>query len=136
MTAAQPSPTAQSSTPPLPPHSKAEPAPALARETRPDDARNSSDARAADISRILGLLVPVSVMLADRPMPVEQILKLNVGTIVEFDVPFDSELILEVADRPVGRGLAVKVGENFGLRVTQIGNVETRINALRGCRAS
>jgi flagellar motor switch protein FliN/FliY len=92
--------------------------------------------RTADLSRILGLYVPVSVMLADREMPVEQILKMNVGTIIEFDVPFDSELVLEVADRPIGRGLAVKLGENFGLRVTQIGNVESRIIAMRGRRSA
>jgi len=57
---------------------------------------------------------------------------MTVGTIVEFEVPFDTELALQVADRTIGRGQAVKVGENFGLRITNIASVPTRIDALGG----
>jgi len=88
--------------------------------------------RATNLPRILGLNVPVSVMLADRLMPIDAILRMNVGTIIEFDVPFDSELVLEVADLPIGRGHAVKVGENFGLRITNIGSLKDRIHAMGG----
>jgi flagellar motor switch protein FliN/FliY len=95
-------------------------------------ARPSDLPRAPDLSRILGLYVPVSVMLADRLMSIESILKMNVGTIIEFDVAFDSELVLEVADHPIGHGMAIKVGENFGLRITRVGSVEDRIHAMGG----
>ncbi len=88
--------------------------------------------REPELRRILDLSVPVTVILADRAMPVEDILKLTVGTIIEFEVPFDSELVLQAADRPIGRGQAVKVGENFGLRITHVGPVRDRIDALRG----
>jgi flagellar motor switch/type III secretory pathway protein FliN len=57
---------------------------------------------------------------------------MTVGTIVEFEVPFDSELALQVANRTIGRGQAVKVGENFGLRITSIEPVPKRIDALGG----
>lgn len=85
---------------------------------------------AAGVARILALTVPVTVKLAERPMSVESILEIAIGTIVEFDVPFDSELILEVANHPIGTGLAVKIGENFGLRVSRIGTVPERISAM------
>ena len=85
-----------------------------------------------EIKRILGLCVPVSVVLAERDMPVESILRIASGTIIEFEVPFDSELTLQVANRSVGAGQAVKVGENFGLRVTRIGTMGDRIGALGG----
>lgn len=83
-----------------------------------------------DISRILGLSVPVAVILTQRNMTVESLLEITVGTIIEFDMSFDAELSLRVGDQVVGRGQAVKIGENFGLRITQINSVEERIDAM------
>lgn len=83
-----------------------------------------------DISRILGLSVPVAVILTQRNMTVESLLEITVGTIIEFDMSFDAELSLRVGDQVVGRGQAVKIGENFGLRITQINSVENRIDAM------
>lgn len=85
-----------------------------------------------DLRRILGLSLPVTVTLAERDMAVEMILAIRVGTILEFDVLFDAELTLCVSNRSIGQGHAVKVGENFGLRVTTIETVEDRIEALGG----
>jgi flagellar motor switch/type III secretory pathway protein FliN len=85
-----------------------------------------------EIRRILGLSVPVSVSLAERDMPIKSILSLTVGSIIEFNIPFDADLTLRVANQPIGRGQAVKVGENFGLRMTSINDVHERIEALAG----
>lgn len=74
----------------------------------------------------------MSVTLAKRYMPIETVLQITVGTIIEFNVPFDAELILSVANSEIGKGQAVKIGENFGLRITQIGTVPDRIDALGG----
>lgn len=101
-----------------------------AQATSPPSSPASQEPRKLDLSRILGLYVQVSVMLADRQMTIESILKINVGTIIEFDVPFDSELTLEVNGHPTGFGQAVKVGENFGLRVSTVGSVNSRIAAM------
>lgn len=89
---------------------------------------------APDVRRILNLSVPVSVVLAERNLTIESVLQFTVGSIVEFDVPFDAELVLQAADRPIGAGLAVKVGENFGLRLSRIGTIRERIDALAGRR--
>ena len=88
--------------------------------------------RNPNVNRILGMSVPLTVKLAEREMTVEAILEFSVGTIVEFEVPFDYELMLEVAGQTIGYGQAVKVGEKFGLRVSRIGTVAQRINALAG----
>jgi len=88
------------------------------------------DAPRTDIRRILGLSVPVSVILAERDMCIEMILATKVGTIIEFDVPFDAELTLQVANQAIGGGYAVKVGENFGLRVTRTGSIAERVEAM------
>lgn len=85
-----------------------------------------------DVSKILGLTVPISVILTQRNMTVESLLEITVGTIVEFDMSFDAELAMQVANQTIARGQAVKIGENFGLRITQINSVSERIDAMGG----
>lgn len=85
-----------------------------------------------DLRRILGLRVPVSVRLAERQMNVESILEIGVGTIIEFDIPVESELTLLVSSHVIGKGHAVKCGENFGLNVSHVGSVHDRIDAMGG----
>jgi flagellar motor switch protein FliN/FliY len=96
------------------------------------NAPRANSVRTVDIERILGIEVPVSVTLAERDMSIRAILDMKVGTIVEFDVAFDSDLLLLAADCYIGSGQAVKVGENFGLRISRIGTVKHRIGALAG----
>lgn len=72
------------------------------------------------LQRIDPVQVPVIVQLAERSMPLDQILKFVVGTIVEFEKPADAELDLVVNNISVGTGNAVKCGERFGLRVISI----------------
>jgi len=85
-----------------------------------------------DLSRILRLSVPVMVVLAEQEMAIKSILEISAGTIVEFSVPFDAELELRVANQTIGRGNAIKIGENFGLRITAIDSVSRRVDAMSG----
>jgi flagellar motor switch protein FliN/FliY len=88
------------------------------------------DPAPSELARILGISVPVSVTLAQRPMTIEAIMAIAVGTILEFDVPADSDLTLYVGNQPIATGKAVKVGENFGIRLSQVGTVRDRIGAM------
>ena len=83
-----------------------------------------------EIARILGISVPISVTLAERPFSLESLTAITVGTILEFETSADAELTLYAASQPVGKGVAVKVGENFGLQVTRIGTLRERIDAF------
>ncbi len=84
------------------------------------------------VRRILKLSVPLVIRLARRPMSVREILRIDPGTILEFDRTVDCELDLMINNCLIGSGIAVKVGENFGLRITRIGDVEQRIHSLVG----
>ncbi|HEY3244319.1 MAG TPA: FliM/FliN family flagellar motor C-terminal domain-containing protein [Phycisphaerae bacterium] len=83
-----------------------------------------------ELARLLHVQVPLSVKLAERDLTIESILRLNVGSVLEFERRSDSELELVVADQPIGAGQAVKIGENFGLRITRIGTPGQRIRAM------
>ena len=88
--------------------------------------------RPANIDRVLRLQVPVIVRLAERCMPLTEILNLTSGAIIEFSKPADAELDLLINNKCIGHGRAVKVGENFGLRIMRVGSVQDRIDAMRG----
>ncbi len=94
--------------------------------------QEGADAEGVDprVSRILRIRVPLMVVLARRKMAVHEILNVCTGAIIEFDKPFDEELELLVNERPLASGHAVKIGENFGLRITHIGDVRSRIDAM------
>jgi len=82
------------------------------------------------LRNLLSLAVPITVILAERDMNIESILATKVGTIIEFDVPFDSDLVLYVANETIAHGQAAKIGENFGIRITAIQSIKDRVNAL------
>ena len=63
-------------------------------------------------------------------MPLSEILNLTSGAIIEFEKSSDGELDLLINNKCIGHGQAVKVGENFGLRITDIGSVQERIRAM------
>ena len=83
-----------------------------------------------DINTILKLSVPVIVQLGEREMSCDDILALGPGAIIELDRSSSDELDLLVNNRQVAKGVAVKVGENFGIRVSSIGTPEQRIEAM------
>lgn len=83
-----------------------------------------------ELRRILRMRVPVLVNLAERDVSLHSVLRWTPGSIIEFDKPADSDLQLVIANKPIGSGHAVKVGENFGLRVTVIDDVTDRILAM------
>ncbi|MCK4661046.1 MAG: FliM/FliN family flagellar motor switch protein [Phycisphaerae bacterium] len=83
-----------------------------------------------ELRRILKMHVPVIVELAEQAMSVSAILKLNSGSILEFERSADAELELLVNNKVIGFGQAVKVGENFGLRITRLCEVREAIKAL------
>lgn len=85
---------------------------------------------AGNVTRILRMKVPLKVRLAHRRMRMSDIMQLTAGAILEFEHNVESELELLVNNKCVGTGEAVKIGENFGLKVRYIGDVRQRIATL------
>ncbi len=88
-----------------------------------------------DVPTILTLEVPIIVRLGERTMNVRQVVDLVPGSIIELPKNADAELDLLVNNKQIGCGHAVKVGENFGLRLAYVGNLRERIEALGGAAA-
>lgn len=84
----------------------------------------------ADLDTILRIEVPVIVQIASRRMPAEEIAGLSPGAILELPKEADEPLDVLVNNRPIGRGAAVKVGENFGVAINEIRDLQSRIAAM------
>jgi flagellar motor switch protein FliN len=83
-----------------------------------------------ELQRILHLSVPIIVRLAERKLNVNEVMRLGNGAIIEFFKNSDEPLELLINNKVIALGETVKVGENFGLRLTQIGDVKQVIQSL------
>jgi flagellar motor switch/type III secretory pathway protein FliN len=75
---------------------------------------------------LLKIEANVAVTLAHQDLPVERILQFVPGVMIQFEKPCDTPLCLEIDGNRIAEGEVVKVGDKFGLRITEICNREER----------
>ncbi|HUO07144.1 MAG TPA: FliM/FliN family flagellar motor switch protein [Phycisphaerae bacterium] len=85
-----------------------------------------------EVHRLLAIEVPVIVRLGMRRLTVGEVMRLGVGAIIEFNKSAEEELDLLANNKEIGKGHAVKVGENFGVKISSIGTVKETIRKLGG----
>lgn len=83
-----------------------------------------------DIKSIMALEVPFVVVLGERPQLINSIRNWIPGSIIELAKVAEEDLDIRINNRPIGQGSAVKVGENFGVKINFIGDPIERINAM------
>lgn len=86
----------------------------------------------SDIRSILKLEVPLIVRIAERSMHVDEVVQWVPGMIIEMAKSADEELELLVNNVTIGVGSAVKITENFGIRISFVGDLRERIGAISG----
>jgi len=80
---------------------------------------------------LLQVRVPVSVTLAAKKQPVKQILELAPGSLIHFNKTCDQLVDVWVGEQRIAQGIAVKVGERFGLCVDHLVPPAQRLQALK-----
>src|SRR5262245_46071557 len=90
---------------------------------------------ASDVRSILNLELPLIVLLGERQTKVGEVTAWVPGAILELPKHAEEELQILVNNKVIGTGVAVKVGENFGVRITYIGDLKDRIKAMGGSEA-
>ncbi len=85
---------------------------------------------------LLKIAVPVRVVLAEKKESVQDVVELAPGTIIKFSKSCEETLHLFVGDQQVAEGEAVKVGDKFGFRVTQMTLPDEHFLKLRPKQAS
>ncbi len=80
---------------------------------------------------LLKIRVPVSVTLARKKQRASQVMELCPGAIIQFDRSCEEALDLEVGGHRIAMGEAVKVGDKFGLRITEMVQCDERFVPVR-----
>jgi flagellar motor switch protein FliN len=80
---------------------------------------------------LLKIMVPVVVTLAEKKQSLGQIVEMGPGMIIQFEKSCEELLELEVGDRKIAAGEAVKVGDKFGLRIAGIVMPEERFKPVK-----
>jgi flagellar motor switch/type III secretory pathway protein FliN len=69
---------------------------------------------------LLRIQADVTVVLAQQPIAVDRVLHFVPGVMIQFDKDCESPLSLEIDGQKVAEGEVVKVGDKFGLRITEV----------------
>ena len=75
---------------------------------------------------LLRIEADVAVTLAHQQLPVERILQFVPGVMIQFEKSCETPLTIEIDGNAVAEGEVVKVGDKFGLRITEISSCEER----------
>jgi len=86
----------------------------------------------SSLGRILAMNIPVIVKITEKRMTVGSILKFKIGNMISFDKDAYQHVDLMVNNCTIGLGQTVKIGEKFGLKITQIGDITHTIKSLGG----
>ncbi|MBL4645611.1 MAG: flagellar motor switch protein FliN [Hyphomicrobiales bacterium] len=85
--------------------------------SRPDTVETKG---AADLEKLFDVPVKVSAILGRAKMPVSELLKLDVGSVVELDRKVGEAIEIYVNNRLVARGEVVLVENKLGVTMTEI----------------
>jgi flagellar motor switch protein FliN/FliY len=85
-----------------------------------DGANPTGEKTAGDLEAVFDVPVRISVVLGRTRIPVAQLLKMDVGTVVELDRQVGEAVEIYVNDRLVARGEIVLVESRLGVTMTEI----------------
>ncbi|GIL17683.1 MAG: hypothetical protein BroJett040_14340 [Oligoflexia bacterium] len=92
---------------------------------------SSGDEFDKSLQMIMDIPLRVTVELGRAKMPVNDLLKLTQGSVVELNKLAGEPMEVLVNDKMIARGEAVVVNEKFGIRLTDIISTKERVEQLK-----
>ena len=84
----------------------------------------------SNLKSIMRIEVPLIVVLGERSMEMAGVRQWVPGSIIELPISADEDLEVRINNRRIASGSAVKLGENFGVRLTTALGQTERIEAM------
>jgi flagellar motor switch protein FliN/FliY len=82
---------------------------------------NTNDPARVDYWKsLLKIEVSMAVLLAQRTMPVDRILQITPGMMLQFDKNCETPMSVEVDGHPIANCEVVKVGDRFGVKLLEV----------------
>jgi flagellar motor switch protein FliN len=95
----------------------------------PDLSASTTTGASGSIDMLMDVDLEVKIELGRTDMPIEDVLRLKKGSVVELDKLAGDPVDILVNDRPVARGEVLVVNDNFCVRVTEILDPEAGLKA-------
>jgi flagellar motor switch protein FliN len=89
---------------------------------RPGGTVTASPTLPHTLELLLDVRINVSVEVGRVEMPVRQVMELSPGAVIELERSASEPVEIYANGRCIGRGEVVVVGEQFGVRVTELGS--------------
>lgn len=83
------------------------------------------------ISRILDIPIEITAVLGKTRMPLNEILELGKGSLVELDTLENQEVEILVNGKKIAYGQGVISQQNFGIKITSVLESEELVNSLK-----
>ena len=83
------------------------------------------------ISRILDIPIEITAVLGKTRMPLNEILELGKGSLVELDTLENQEVEILVNGKKIAYGQVVISQQNFGIKITEVLEPEDLVNSLK-----
>jgi flagellar motor switch protein FliN len=83
-----------------------------------------------NIDLLLDVELPIAVSFGEAEMPLKDILKLGVGSVIELDKSLNDPVTVIVNRKPIARGEVVMVDGNYGVRILEVESTADRIRSL------
>ena len=71
------------------------------------------------MSSLKGVKVEISVVLGKAVLPMQQLLRMGRGAVIELDAKQSDEVWILANNRPIARGEIVVQGEKIGVSITE-----------------
>jgi flagellar motor switch protein FliN/FliY len=110
-------------------NSKAADQPSAARDAVPAEGQPANTSPGIEL--LLDVELEATLRFGCRELPLEEILDLGPGDVVQLDRHVSDPVDLIVGDKIVARGEVVLVNGNFGLRVTEVAAPRKRLESIR-----
>ena len=98
--------------------------------TKSENSYNLSDDELKNISLLMDITLPVRVRIGTKVMLLRDILRMDIGSIVELDQLANEPLDVLVGNKVIAKGEVVIVDGNFGIQITEIGTAKQRLSQL------
>jgi flagellar motor switch protein FliN/FliY len=96
-----------------------------------EKSKSTSNADQVDLSLLMDVPLQVTVELGRARMTIENLLRLNQGSVVELNQVIGEPLAILVNNKLMAHGEAVVVKEKFAVRIVDVVSPERRIENLR-----
>ena len=83
------------------------------------------------MTSLLNVELPISVSFGSLEMLLEEVLKLNAGSVIELDKSVNDPVTIAVNHRRIAKGEMVMIGDNLGIRILEVESAVDRIRSLR-----